>query len=125
MDLQERLKLSYVFISHDLRMVRQISDRVAVMYLGKIVELAFTSEIYSHPAHPYTQKLLSSIPVPDLQVRGKIKVLLGDVPSPINPPTGCRFHPRCEQSIDKCKNYVPELKKIDQDHFVACLGGYG
>lgn len=125
MDLQERLKLSYIFISHDLRMVRQISDRVAVMYLGKIVELASTSELYTHPAHPYTQRLLSSIPVFDPQVHGQIKVLWGDVPSPINPPSGCRFHPRCEQVSDKCKDYTPELKKIDQNHFVACLSGYG
>lgn len=119
-DLQQEMKLTYIFISHDLRMVRQMSDIVAVMYLGKIVELAPTSELYSNPIHPYTQKLLSSIPIPDPQARDKIKVLLGDVPSPINPPTGCRFHPRCEQVKDECKQYAPELKKINFNHFVAC-----
>ncbi|MEW6095562.1 MAG: ABC transporter ATP-binding protein [bacterium] len=119
-DLQQELKLTYIFISHDLRMVRQMSDRVAVMYLGKIVELASTSQLYSNPAHPYTQRLLSSIPVPDPQVRGKIKVLSGDVPSPINPPSGCRFHPRCEKAKSECREYAPELKKINKDHFVAC-----
>jgi oligopeptide transport system ATP-binding protein len=119
-DLQQELNLSYIFISHDLRMVRQISDIVAVMYLGKIVELADADKLYNNPAHPYTQKLLASIPIPDPKMRAKIEVLPGDVPSPINPPSGCRFHPRCEQDSDECKKYAPELKRIDQDHFVAC-----
>lgn len=119
-DLQQKLKLSYIFISHDLRMVRQMSDRVAVMYLGKIVELADTAELYTHPTHPYTQWLISSIPVPDPQCRDKIKVLWGDVPSPINLPSGCRFHPRCEKVNDECRKYTPELKKITKNHFVAC-----
>lgn len=119
-DLQQELKLSYIFISHDLRMVRQMSDRVAVMYLGKIVELADTAELYTNPTHPYTQWLISSIPVPDPQCRDKIKVLWGDVPSPINLPSGCRFHPRCEKVNEECRKYTPELKKITQNHFVAC-----
>ncbi|MEW6620864.1 MAG: dipeptide ABC transporter ATP-binding protein [bacterium] len=119
-DLQEELKLSYIFISHDLRIVRQISDRVAVMYLGKIVELATTAEIYSRALHPYTQKLLASIPVPNPQIRKKMDILAGEVPSPINPPAGCRFQTRCEELSDKCKEYEPELKKISPHHFVAC-----
>lgn len=119
-DLQQELNLTYIFISHDLRMVRQMSDKVAVMYLGKIVELADTSELYTHPAHPYTKKLLSSIPVPDPKMRGKMKVLSGDVPSPISPPQGCRFHPRCDVAKAECKEYAPELKNINPKHLVAC-----
>ncbi|MEW6608792.1 MAG: oligopeptide/dipeptide ABC transporter ATP-binding protein [bacterium] len=119
-DLQEELRLTYIFISHDLRIVRQISDRVAVMYLGKIVELATTAEIYSRAVHPYTQKLLASILLPNPQMRKKMDVLADEVPSPINPPAGCRFHPRCEQAKDECKENIPELKRIKVDHFVAC-----
>jgi oligopeptide/dipeptide ABC transporter ATP-binding protein len=119
-DLQQELNLSYIFISHDLRMVRQMSDKVAVMYLGKIVELADTDKLYSNCAHPYTQKLLASIPVPEPKLRGKMEVLPGDVPSPINPPSGCRFHTRCKQAKYECKEHEPELKEISHDHFVAC-----
>jgi len=119
-DLQQKWELSYIFISHDLRMMWQISDTIAVMYLGKIVELATTPELYTNPIHPYTQRLLSSIPPLNPQCRDKIKVLWGDVPSLINPPSGCKFHTRCEQVKDECRKYIPELKRITHNHLVAC-----
>lgn len=120
--LQEKFKLTYLFIAHDLSMVRHISDRTAVMYLGKLVELACRNELYSHPMHPYTQALLSAVPVPDpKKERYRKRIILeGDVPSPANPPSGCHFHPRCSRSIQKCKEVEPEWREAGSDHWVAC-----
>ena len=121
-ELQTTFGLTYLFIAHDLSMVRHISDRTAVMYLGKIVELATRDELYSHPLHPYTQALLSAIPIPDpIKESKRQRILLeGDVPSPVNPPKGCRFNPRCPVAIDICKQEEPEWREISSDHWVAC-----
>ncbi|MGH7849338.1 MAG: ABC transporter ATP-binding protein [Thermodesulfobacteriota bacterium] len=120
MELQERFKLTYLFISHDLRVVRHISDRVAVMYLGKIVEFAPSGELYKNPLHPYTRVLISSVPVADPDKQRKMTVLKGDVPSPINPPSGCTFHPRCPIAVDKCSSVEPELRDAGGGHLVSC-----
>ncbi|QIZ35889.1 MULTISPECIES: ABC transporter ATP-binding protein [Saccharopolyspora] len=121
-DLQHEFGLSYVFIAHDLGVVRHLSDRVAVMYLGKIVEIGSDEQIYEHPQHPYTQALLSSVPVPDPTLRGKREIirLTGDVPSPANPPSGCRFRTRCWKAQDICAEKVPELEVRLGDHPSAC-----
>lgn len=121
-DLQGRLGLSYLFIAHDLAVVGQMSDRVAVMYLGKIVELAERDSLYSRPHHPYTQALFSAVPVPDpvLAARFQHVPLAGEVPSPINPPAGCRFHPRCPLAQAVCKSEEPPLRSVGSDHQVAC-----
>jgi oligopeptide transport system ATP-binding protein len=122
MRLREELDLTYLFIAHDLSVVRNISDRVAVMYLGKIVEITSSEELYSNPLHPYTISLLSAVPIPDPVVdrtRERI-ILVGDVPSPVNPPRGCHFHPRCYQSIDICKENTPELRHFSGEHWAAC-----
>lgn len=119
-DLQKDLGLTYIFISHDLSVVECISHRVAVMYLGKIVELAITEELYKNPLHPYAQALFASIPVPDPTKRKKHAPLLGEVPSPINPPSGCRFHPRCSIMKEICKRENPPLVDVGSGHFVAC-----
>ena len=121
-DLQERLNLTYVFIAHDLSVVRQVSTRIAVMYLGSIVELGNAEEIFTKPAHPYTQALISAVPVPDVTKQGRRKriVLSGDVPSPINPPSGCRFHPRCPVAQDRCKVERPVLSISQVNRLVAC-----
>ena len=120
--LREEMNLTYLFIAHDLSVVRHISDRVAVMYLGKIVEITNSDELYDNPLHPYTQALLSSVPIPNPTVdRQRKRILLtGDVPSPINPPPGCNFHPRCHMAIDICKEQTPEGKDIGGEHWVAC-----
>jgi len=119
-ELQSRFNLTYLFIAHDLGVVKYISDRVAVMYVGKIVELANWKEIYSSAKHPYTQALLSAIPIPDPEVKRERVILKGDVPSPTNPPIGCRFHPRCPLAIQECKEEEPMLKDISGEHYVAC-----
>lgn len=121
-ELQEKLGLTYLFIAHDLSMVRYISDRVGVMYLGKMVEIANSDELYENPIHPYTKALLSAIPIPDPDVQKSRKriVLEGDVPSPINPKSCCRLRDRCAYAIDICGKKEPELKKIKDKHFVAC-----
>jgi oligopeptide transport system ATP-binding protein len=121
-DLQDRLQLTYLFIAHDLSMVRHICDRVAVMYLGLIVELASRDDLYEHPLHPYTKALLSSVPIPDPKkerVR-KRTVLEGDVPSPVNPPPGCRFHPRCPIAVEHCSQEEPAWREVAPNHWVAC-----
>ncbi len=121
-DLQDRLGLTYLFIAHDLSMVRHICDRVAVMYLGVMVELAERNELYEHPLHPYTIALLSAVPVPDpVKDRARRRIILaGDVPSPINPPSGCRFHPRCPNADERCSREEPEWRQVAPGHQVAC-----
>ena len=119
-ELQARFNLTYLFIAHDLGVVKYISDRVAVMYVGKIVELANWKEIYSSAKHPYTQALLSAIPIPDPEVKRERVVLKGDVPSPTNPPVGCRFHPRCQLATQECKEEEPMLNDMGGEHYVAC-----
>ncbi len=118
LDLKEKNNLTYLFISHDLVTVRFICDRIAVMYLGNIVELTDAKTLFESPLHPYTRALLNSIP--DINNKGEITPLAGDVPSPINPPPGCKFHPRCEKAVDKCKNEIPAWQEITKNHFVAC-----
>ena len=119
-DLQQEFNLSYLFIAHDLAVVKHISDRIAIMYLGRIVESGEGQEIYKNPLHPYTRSLMSAIPVPDPHRKIKRQVISGDVPSPINPPSGCTFHPRCPEVIDECKYKVPSLETITQGHKASC-----
>ena len=119
-DLQEELGLTYLFISHDLSVVKHLSNRIAVMYLGKIVELATSDELFANQAHPYTQALLSAIPIPSIDAKPKRILLQGDVPSPKNPPSGCRFHTRCPYATERCRQEEPQLQDIGGGHFVAC-----
>lgn len=122
MEIQKKLNLTYLFVAHDLAVVRHISDRIGVMYLGKIVEITDSEELYAHPAHPYTQALLSAVPTTDYdeELKRQRIALQGEVPSPINAPQGCPFHPRCLYATEDCKNRMPELKDYGKDHFIAC-----
>lgn len=119
-DLQEKLGLTYLFIAHDLSMVKYISDRVLVMYLGNMVELADSDELYREPLHPYTKALLSAVPVPDPSKQSERIILEGDVPSPMNPPSGCVFRTRCQHAMDICANEIPQWKEIKPRHYTAC-----
>ena len=121
-DLRDEFDLTYLFIAHDLSVVRHLCHRVAVMYLGKLVEIAECDELYDNPMHPYTQLLLSAVPVPDPETERKRehRIVKGEVPSPINPPSGCVFHPRCPLAVDSCRSMIPELREIRPGHWVAC-----
>lgn len=121
MELQQKLGLTYIFIAHDLKVVEHVSTRVAVMYLGKIVEMTTADELYKNPKHPYTKALLSAIPIPDPKPRAERTILVGDVPSPISPPSGCHFHPRCPMASEECRKVEPNLKDVGTKHYVSCL----
>jgi len=123
-DLQRKMGLAYLYISHDLSSVRQISHRVAVMYLGEIVELADTDELFSHPLHGYTQALIKAVPIPDPKTKTIRVILPGEVPSPINPPQGCRFHPRCPRADKSCAEVAPKLQEVKEGHWLACHRPY-
>lgn len=120
LELQSRLGLTYLFVAHDLSVVKHVSDRVAVMYVGRIVEMAATASLFSRPKHPYTEALLSAVPKPDPRLRSQRIVLEGDVADPANPPPGCYFHPRCRYAGDACRRTAPELLEIEPGHFVSC-----
>ena len=119
-DLQKKHNLTYLFISHDLSVVEHISDTVGVMYLGNLVEYGPTDRIFNNPLHPYTQALLSAIPIPDPDAKMNRIVLEGSIPSPANPPSGCKFHTRCSRCMECCKNIAPVMKEMEPDHFVVC-----
>jgi peptide/nickel transport system ATP-binding protein/oligopeptide transport system ATP-binding protein len=119
-ELQKEFNLTYLFVAHNLSVVEHISDRIGVMYLGKMVELTDREELFRNPLHPYTQALLSAIPVPDPDYKRERIILKGDVPSPLRPPSGCRFHPRCPVALEHCSKEEPQFKEVSKDHFVAC-----
>lgn len=119
-DMQEEKNISYIFISHDLSVVKHISDRVGVMYLGSMVELASKENIYDNPQHPYTQALIAAIPIPDPEKRNEMKLIEGEIPSNVNTPTGCKFHPRCPYAKDICKEKEPPVKEVEPGHYVKC-----
>jgi oligopeptide/dipeptide ABC transporter ATP-binding protein len=118
--LQQEFDLTYLFIAHDLSVIKHISNRVGVMYLGKIVELAKTEELFLNPKHPYTEALISAVPVPDPDHAAEEIILQGDVPSPVNPPSGCHFHPRCRYAREICRNEVPIYQELEEGHYVSC-----
>ncbi len=120
LDLQDELGLTYLFVAHDLSVVKHISDRVAVMYVGKIVEMAETVPLFNTPKHPYTEALLSAVPKPDPRLRSERIVLKGDVADPAHPPSGCYFHPRCDYTVDACRQITPQLEEVAPKHYVAC-----
>ena len=120
LDLQKRLNLTYLFVAHNLSVVKHICDRVAVMYVGKLVEMANTEELYHSPKHPYTAALMAAVPVADPRINSGNVELKGEVPSPANPPSGCYFHPRCEFAVDACRAETPAFREITPNHFVAC-----
>ena len=120
MDLQRELGLAYLFIAHDLSVIGQVSDRIAVMYLGQIIEVADRTELFSHPLHPYTEALLSAIPLPDPHRKRKRIPLQGEVPSPVEPPPGCRFHTRCPKAMELCNREQPALRPLEEGHFISC-----
>ncbi|WP_079505782.1 ABC transporter ATP-binding protein [Mesobacillus jeotgali] len=119
-DLQKEFQLTYIFIAHDLGVVKHISDRVGVMYLGRLVEITDADKLYEKPLHPYTRALLSAVPIPDPDVKREMELLTGDLPSPANPPQGCAFHTRCKECMEICKTDRPELREIEPGHFAAC-----
>lgn len=119
-DLQKRLKLTYLFISHDLSVVQHLSNKIGVMYLGKMVEIGNCEKIFSNPLHPYTKALFAAIPLPDPELRKELVLLKGGIPSPINPPKGCRFHTRCSEVTEVCSKEEPKLREINKEHYVAC-----
>ncbi len=119
-DLQHEQRLSYLFIAHDLAVVEHISHRIAVMYLGRIVEFADTETLFSRPLHPYTQALLAAVPIPDPKIKRQRRILQGDVPSPVNPPAGCAFHTRCPHVMARCKQEAPQLIELAPGNLVAC-----
>ena len=119
-NMQQKKNLTYLFISHDLSVVRHISDRIAVMYLGSVAEVAEKAQLYSNPMHPYTKALLSAIPLPDVKKKRQRIILQGDVPSAYNPPSGCKFHTRCPYATDRCKQEIPVLRQMEKEHQVAC-----
>jgi oligopeptide/dipeptide ABC transporter ATP-binding protein len=119
-DLQKELDLTYLFIAHDLAVVKHICERIAVMYLGKVVEIADKKELFRNPMHPYTKALMSAVPIPNPHRRTEQIILTGDVPSPVNPPSGCHFHNRCPSAMDRCSVEEPELVEVEKDHFVSC-----
>ncbi|WP_298004308.1 ABC transporter ATP-binding protein, partial [Anaerolinea sp.] len=119
-DLQKDFNLSYIFVAHDLSVVQHISDRVAVMYVGKMVEMADAEELYTAPLHPYTEALMSAVPKPDPLYKSERIIMQGDVADPSNPPSGCYFHPRCRYAVDICKTKTPEFRELKPDHYVAC-----
>jgi peptide/nickel transport system ATP-binding protein len=120
LELQDELDLSYLFVAHDLSVVKHVSDRVAVMYVGRIVEIAATAPLFETPRHPYTEALMSAVPIPDPRFRAQRILLEGEVADPANPPSGCYFHPRCRYAVDQCKTERPELEELEPGHFVAC-----
>ena len=121
MDLQDEYRLSYLFVAHDLAVVEHISHRVAVMYLGRIVEISDKTSLFEMPLHPYTEALLSAVPVPKARARGRKRVILtGDVPSPINPPSGCHFHTRCPFAMSRCRHEAPTLREVQPSHWASC-----
>jgi peptide/nickel transport system ATP-binding protein len=120
LELQEQFGLTYLFVAHDLSVVKHISDRVAVMYVGQIVEMTATKEIFSSPLHPYTEALLSAVPKPDPRLRSRRIILGGDVADPANPPSGCYFHPRCQYAVDRCRTETPQMEEVLPNHFVSC-----
>ena len=122
-ELQEEFNLTYLFIAHDLSVVRHIADRIAVMYLGHIVEIAPSEELYENPLHPYTQALLSAVPIPDPRIEATRKrtLVMGEIPSPLNPPVGCVFHPRCPLMTEECRAAMPELREVTPGHWAACI----